>query len=156
MLDNIIAQPELAAEGQQRIDWVKRNMPILRHLEEQFSKTQPFAGIRIVVSIHLEAKTAYLALVLKAGGAVVAVTGSNPDSTKDNVAAALSAAGLHVYAVHGASPETMREYMNMALDIEPNIIIDDGGALVEIIHDFENCYFFGENRFMVVRELGWK
>jgi len=135
MQDNMIAQPELATEGQQRIDWVRRHMPILRHLEEQFSKTRPFEGVRIVVSIHLEAKTAYLALVLKAGGAKVAVTGSNPDSTKDNVAAALAEAGLHVYAIHGADPQAMRQYMNMALDLEPNIVIDDGGDIVEILHD---------------------
>ena len=102
MQKNIVVHPELAAEGQRKIEWVRRNMPILRQLEREFAAEQPFAGKRIAVCIHLEAKTAYLALVLRAGGAAVAVTGSNPESTKDDVVAALAAEGLHVYARHGA------------------------------------------------------
>ena len=101
MKPNLVAAPELASEGQQKIDWVRRNMPILRQLEGEFRKAQPFAGRRALVCVHLEAKTAYLALVLRAGGATVAVTGSNPDSTKDDVVAALAEAGLHVYAGTG-------------------------------------------------------
>ena len=68
MQQNILAEPELAAEGQRKIDWVRRNMPILHELEARFAAEQPFAGKRITVCIHLEAKTAYLALVLRAGG----------------------------------------------------------------------------------------
>ena len=85
----IVAAPDGAAEGRQRIDWVRRHMPILNQLEVAFRKEQPLRGLRVVVSVHLEAKTAYLALVLRSAGAQVAVTGSNPESTKDEVAAAL-------------------------------------------------------------------
>jgi adenosylhomocysteinase len=135
MQPNIVASPEKAADGRQKIDWVRRNMPILRQLEAEFTEQQPFAGQKVVVSVHLEAKTAYLALVMAAGGAEVAVTGSNPDSTKDDVVAALNELGLHVYARHGASLSEMREYMSQALDIRPTIVIDDGGDIVELLHD---------------------
>jgi adenosylhomocysteinase len=132
---NIVAAPELAAEGQRRIEWVRRNMPILNRLEARFAAERPFARKRIAVCIHLEAKTAYLALTLRAGGAEVAVTGSNPESTKDDVVAALAAEGLHVYARHGASPDEMRRYMGLALELAPHVVIDDGGDLVELLHE---------------------
>ncbi len=135
MHPNIVASPEKAAEGKQKIDWVRRNMPILRQLESEFRQQQPFAGKRMLVCVHLEAKTAYLALVLAAGGASVAVTGSNPGSTKDDVVAALDALGLHVYARHGATLDEMHEHMSLALDIRPHVVIDDGGDIVELLHD---------------------
>jgi len=134
MHPNIVASPENAAKGKQKIDWVRRNMPILRQLETEFRQQQPFAGKRVLVCVHLEAKTAYLALVLAAGGASVAVTGSNPGSTKDDVVAALDVLGLHVYARHGASLDEMESYMSMALDIRPHVVIDDGGDIVELLH----------------------
>src|SRR5690606_400425 len=99
-----------------------------------------FAGKRIAVSIHLEAKTAYLALVLRAGGAEVAVAGSNPESTKDDVVAALAAEGLYVYARHGATPDEMRRYMGFTLEIGPHVVIDDGGDLVELLHESHGGY----------------
>ena len=135
MRPNIVASPERAAEGKQKIDWVRRNMPILRQLETEFHQQQPFAGKRVLVCIHLEAKTAYLAQVLAAGGARVAVTGSNPDSSKDEVVAALDALGLHVYAKHGATLDEMRDYMSLALDIRPHVVLDDGGDIVELLHE---------------------
>ncbi|MDH4020793.1 MAG: adenosylhomocysteinase [Xanthomonadales bacterium] len=134
MHPNIVSSPEKAAEGQQKIDWVRRNMPILRQLETEFRQQRPFTGKRVVVCVHLEAKTAYLALVIAAGGASVAVTGSNPGSTKDDVVAALDALGLHVYARHGATLEEMEEHMSLALDIRPHVVIDDGGDIVELLH----------------------
>jgi adenosylhomocysteinase len=140
MQPNILAYPTLAAEGQQKIEWVRRNMPILRQLEERFAAERPFAGKRIAVCIHLEAKTAYLALVLRAGGATVAVTGSNPESTKDDVVAALAAEGLHVYARHGATADEMRRYMGLALELGPHVVIDDGGDLVELLHESHRSY----------------
>ena len=140
MQPNILAQPALAAEGRQKIDWVRRNMPILRQLEQRFAAERPFAGKRITVCIHLEAKTAYLALALRAGGATVAVTGSNPESTKDDVVAALAADGLHVYARHGAPPDEMRRYMGLALELAPHVVIDDGGDLVELLHESHRAY----------------
>lgn len=135
MQPSIVAAPDRAAEGRQRIDWVRCHMPILRQLEEAFHLEKPLNGLRVVVSVHLEAKTAYLALVLRSAGAQVAVTGSNPESTKDEVVAALAAEGLHVYARYGASPDEMRAMMSMALDVQPNIIIDDGGDIVELLHE---------------------
>lgn len=135
MRPSIVAASDREAEGRQRIDWVRRHMPILSQLEAEFREKQPLHGLRVVVSVHLEAKTAYLAQVLRNAGAQVAVTGSNPESTKDEVVAALAADGLHVYARHGASPEEMREMMSMALDVKPNIIIDDGGDIVELLHE---------------------
>ena len=84
----------LAPSGHQKIEWVKNNMPLLRGLEEEFVKTKPFEGVKISLSVHLEAKTAYLCLVLAAGGAKMSVTGSNVLSTQDDVAAALADSGL--------------------------------------------------------------
>ena len=110
-------------------------MPIQQKIQSEFELQQPFAGKRITVCIHLEAKTAYLALVLRSGGAEVSVTGSNPESTKDDVVAALAEEGLKVYARHGAKPQEMRKYMEMALEIKPQLVIDDGGDLVEILHE---------------------
>ena len=83
MHDNIVASPQLSGQGNQKIEWVKRNMPILQQIEVDFREQQYFQGTRVLVCIHLEAKTAYLANVLASGGAEVAVAGSNPHSTKD-------------------------------------------------------------------------
>ena len=135
MKKSIIANLDLALEGKRKIDWVRRNMPILRQIESDFEREKPFKGLNVLVCIHLEAKTAYLAKVFAAGGADVSVTGSNPLSTKDDIAAALASDGLHVYAKQGVSEEELFDNMNHALDIQPNIIIDDGGDIVEILHE---------------------
>ena len=81
---------KLAKSGHDKINWVRSYMPILNQINKEFSETKPFAGKRIAMSIHLEAKTAYLAITLAAGGAEVSVTGCNPLSTQDDVAAALA------------------------------------------------------------------
>ena len=133
-MNNSIRDIRLAPEGWARIAWVKRYMPLLNALEVEFIKDKPFAGERIAISVHLEAKTAYLALVLAAGGAQVAVTGSNPLSTQDPVAAALAVEGLGVYAWHGATDSEYEAHLNMALDFGPDIIVDDGGDLVHLLH----------------------
>lgn len=135
MPQSIIRDPALAEEGARKIAWVRRNMPVLRFLEEQFRDDQPFTGLRMTVSVHLEAKTAYLALVLAAGGAQVSVTGSNSLSTKDDVVAALAAEGLHVYAWHGATPQEFTDHQLTALRIAPHVVIDDGGDLVHHLHE---------------------
>jgi adenosylhomocysteinase len=124
----------LAESGRQKIEWVRKNMPLLRSLEEEFSKTKPFKGVNVTVSVHLEAKTAYLAKVIAAGGANVNVTGSNPLSTQDDVAAGLVADGLNVFAWYNSTKEEYTEHLNMALGDKPNIIIDDGGDLVHLLH----------------------
>ena len=125
----------LAPSGHQKIEWVRNNMPLLRGLEDEFSKTKPFENVRISLSVHLEAKTAYLCLVLAAGGAEMSVTGSNALSTQDDVAAALADRGLRVYAHHGASEQQYMDDIEMCLEIKPHIIIDDGGDLVGMIHE---------------------
>ena len=125
----------LAPSGYQKIQWVKNNMPLLSGLEKEFEKTKPFEGIKISLSVHLEAKTAYLCLVLAAGGAQMSVTGSNSLSTQDDVAAALADAGLKVFAWHGATDEEYNRHIAMCLAHKPNIIIDDGGDLVGLLHN---------------------
>lgn len=124
----------LAPSGRQKIDWVKNNMPLLSDLEREFKETKPFQGIKISLSVHMEAKTAYLCEVLAAGGADMSVTGSNVLSTQDDVAAALAVTGMKVFAVHGATGEEYDRHIEMALEHKPNIIIDDGGDLVGMIH----------------------
>ncbi len=124
----------LAPSGVKKIDWVRKNCPLLGSLEADFSREKPFAGIRIALSIHLEAKTAYLCEVLAAGGAEMYITGSNPLSTQDDVAAALAAEGLHVYAWHGTTPEEYDRHLRMVLSHHCQIIIDDGGDLVHLLH----------------------
>ena len=124
----------LAPEGKRRIEWVKKHMPILSLYDKKLSPTKPLAGKKIAVSVHLEAKTAYLALVLRNLGAECSVTGCNPLSTQDSVAAALVEEGLNVYGIHGATQEQYFHHLNAALDIKPDIIIDDGGDFVNILH----------------------
>ena len=121
----------LAPSGETKIAWVRRNMPVLRGIEADFAREKPFAGMKIALSVHLEAKTAYLCRVLAAGGAEMYVTGSNPLSTQDDVAAALAAGGMEVHAVDGASEEEYFGHIKNVLAHGPNIIIDDGGDLLE-------------------------
>ena len=122
-----IKNPDLWESGKRKILWVKEHMPLLRGLEEEFARTKPFAGLRVALSVHLEAKTAYLCRVLAAGGAEMYITGSNPLSTQDDVAAALVKDGLHVYAEHACSMETYHRHIARVIEAAPNLIIDDGG-----------------------------
>lgn len=131
---SIIKDINLAPSGENKIEWVKRNCPLLRSLEEEFRVSKPFQGKKIALSIHLEAKTAYLCKVLAAGGAEMYITGSNPLSTQDDVAAALAAAGLNVYACHGVTEEEYMAHIKETLSHHANIIIDDGGDLVYMLH----------------------
>ena len=124
----------LAESGAKKIEWVKRNCDLLRMLEEEFSKTKPFAGKKVALSVHLEAKTAYLCKVLAAGGAEMYVTGSNPLSTQDDIAAALVADGLNVFAWYNATTEEYFNHIRRVLEVGPNVIIDDGGDLVHMMH----------------------
>ena len=120
--------------GKRKIDWVKANMPLLRSIEKEFTETKPFQGLKVTLSIHLEAKTAYLCKVMAAGGAEMYVTGSNPLSTQDDVAAALVHDGLNVCAWHDCTPEEYHRHLSMVLEVGPNLIIDDGGDLVHMLH----------------------
>jgi len=133
-MKSVIRDISLADKGREKIEWVRKNMPILRSLEDDFRKTMPFKGVRVVVSVHLEAKTAYLAKLFAIGGGEVSVTGSNPLSTQDDVAAGLVADGLDVYAWYNSTQKEYEEHLNLALGYKPNIIIDDGGDLVNLLH----------------------
>ena len=133
-MDYRIKDLSLYPSGLDKIEWVKRNMPLLNGIERRFREEQPFKGYRIALSVHLEAKTAYLCEVLKAGGAEMYVTGSNPLSTQDDVAAALVHNGISVFALHGANPEEYEECLIAVLSHEPDIIIDDGADLVTTLH----------------------
>lgn len=133
-MESQIRNKELWPDGQLKIEWVEQNMPLLRGLKRRFAEEQPFKGLKIALSVHLEAKTAYLCKVLSAGGARMFVTGSNPLSTQDDVAAALVHDGLNVYAWYGATDEEYRSHTRCVLEPGPNIIIDDGGDLVHLMH----------------------
>ena len=129
-----IRNPQLWEEGKRKIEWVKTNMALLRQLEERFSVERPFEGLKVALSIHLEAKTAYLCKVLAAGGAQMYVTGSNPLSTQDDVAAALVHDGLNVFAWYNATAQEYESHISKVIEIGPDLIIDDGGDLVNTIH----------------------
>ncbi len=129
-----ITDIRLAPEGEKKINWVARNMPICSAIAKDFEKTKPFQGLKITLSVHLEAKTAYLCRVLALGGAEMYVTGSNPLSTQDDVVAALVEGGLEVFAHHGCTMEQYEKDLRAALSCGPNIIIDDGGDLVHLVH----------------------
>ncbi|MEW6399581.1 MAG: adenosylhomocysteinase [Bacillota bacterium] len=126
--------PSLAPGGKLKIDWVSQHMPVLGEIKKEFTKELPFAGLRVAICLHLEAKTAYLAQVIRDGGAQVAVAGSNPLSTQDDVAAALAESGVLVYAWRDAARDEYRAFLHRVLDTEPDLIIDDGADLVTLIH----------------------
>ena len=133
-MNSIIKDIALAPTGHQKIAWVKEHMPLLNILNERYAEKKIFDGLNMVVTIHLEAKTAYLAQTLKNCGANVVVTGSNPLSTQDDVAAALADSGITVFATHACSQEEYDLYLSKALDTKPSLIIDDGGDLVNMLH----------------------
>ena len=120
--------------GYDKIAWVKSYMPVLNLIEKDFAQTKPFSSMKISMSIHLEAKTAYLAHVLRAGGAEVFVTGCNPLSTRDDVAASLVKDGFEVNAVHGVSMQEYEEHLVNTLSCCPDLMIDDGGDFTDLLH----------------------
>lgn len=130
----VVRDISMAPSGRKKIAWAYKNMPVLRAIEAELIREKPFSGMNISVSVHVEAKTACLAKVLQVGGARVALTGCNPLSTQDDVAAALAAEGMQVYCVHGANEEQYLEHLYMALSIEPHIVIDDGGDFAQLLH----------------------
>ena len=123
----------LAEYGRMKIEWVRDFMPALVAIRERFEKERPFAGKKITISIHMEAKTAFLALCLAAGGAEVHATGCNPLSTQDDVAAGLASLGVQTYAIHGVSSEEYQALLVEALSCHPDLIIDDGGDLLDLL-----------------------
>ena len=133
-MESMIRDIKLAPSGHDKINWVTNFMPVMKAINNEFSVSKPFAGKKMVITLHLEAKTAYMAKIFKDAGAEIAITGSNPLSTQDDVAAALVEDGLHVFAWHGCSETEYETMINKALDIKPDLVIDDGGDLVHILH----------------------
>lgn len=133
----------LAKSGYDKINWVKSYMPVLKAIHEEFSQTQPFAGKKISMSIHLEAKTAFLAMTLRAGGAEVYVTGCNPLSTQDDIAAALADMGFEVNAFRGVSDDIYERHLKKTLSLCPDVMIDDGGDFTHLLHG--ECREYGKN-----------
>ncbi|KUP22892.1 adenosylhomocysteinase [Paenibacillus sp. DMB5] len=132
--NSIVADMSLAPEGHLKIDWVRQHMPVLNRIREQFEAEQPFKGLKVSITLHLEAKTAYLAKVVQAGGAEVTITGSNPLSTQDDVCAALVEDGITVFAKYNPTPEEFKALNIKALESKPDLIIDDGGDFATLLH----------------------
>lgn len=130
---SIVKDMALAESGRRKIQWVRDFMPALGGIEARFAREKPFAGLRIAVSVHLEAKTANLGYVLQKGGAQVRLTGSNPLSTQDDVAAGLASMGVETFGVHGAAPEEYEAHLIETLSFKPHLIVDDGGDLVHLL-----------------------
>ena len=130
---SIVKDMSLAPSGRQKIQWVRDFMPALSGIEARFRREKPFAGLTIAVSVHLEAKTANLGLVLKEGGADVHLTGCNPLSTQDDVAAAVAEMGVDTYGVYGVDMEEYERLLVETLKCRPHLIVDDGGDLINLL-----------------------
>ncbi|MEW4370600.1 adenosylhomocysteinase [Paenibacillus kandeliae] len=131
---SIVADMALAPEGHRKIEWVASHMPVLNRIKEEFERDLPFKGLKVTICLHLEAKTAYLAKVVQAGGAEVTITGSNPLSTQDDVCAALVEDGITVFAKYNPQPAEYKSLVLHALETRPDLIIDDGGDLITLMH----------------------
>jgi len=131
---SVVKDPALAEIGEKRIEWARRHMPVLDSIKQEFEREKPLKGARIVACLHVTVETANLITALVAGGAEVAVTGSNPLSTQDEVAAALAARGLHVYAFRGENEQEYYECIKNALELQPNVTLDDGADTIAIVH----------------------
>jgi len=133
-MESSIRDFSLAPQGEAKISWVRNYMPVLNHIYKDFLKNKPFMGKKIAMCLHLEAKTGYLALVLQAGGADVTVVASNPLSTQDDVVAELVKQGVRAYAWYGATVEEYKQHHRQALELAPELLIDDGGDLLALLH----------------------
>lgn len=133
-VDHDIADIALADRGQRRIEWAARRMPVLETIRARFEKEQPLAGVRVGACMHVTSETANLMLVLRAGGAEVALCASNPLSTQDDVAAALVTEGIPVHAIRGEDDETFYRHINAILDTQPHVVFDDGADMTTVLH----------------------
>ena len=134
-MESKVKDLSLAPEGKRKINWIKDKMVVLNKIKEEYIEDKPLAGKTVSICLHLEAKTAYMAIILNELGADVYITGSNPLSTQDDIAAALTEYGVTVYSWHGETKEEYDKSLNKILEVEPDLIIDDGGDLVSKIHD---------------------
>lgn len=140
---SIVKDRSLAESGRRKIQWVRDFMPALGGIEARFERERPFAGLRVAVSVHLEAKTANLGYVLQKGGAEVRLTGSNPLSTQDDVAAGLDSMGVETFGIHGATAEEYEAHLIETLRFKPHLVVDDGGDLIHLLGG--KCADLGEN-----------
>ncbi len=125
----------LADKGMLKIEWSSMHMNVLKIIRERFRKEKPLKGIRIAACLHVTSETANLMITLKEAGADISLCASNPLSTQDEVAAALvKNYKIRVYAIKGEDTETYYEHIHKALDIKPNITIDDGADMITIVH----------------------
>lgn len=134
-MENKVKDISLAEEGKKKIDWVQEKMTVLNKIKAEYQDEKPLKGKTVAICLHLEAKTAYMAIILHQLGADVYITGSNPLSTQDDVAAALTNYGVNVYSWRGETEEEYDQSLNKILESEPDLIIDDGGDLVSKIHN---------------------
>ncbi len=125
---------KLAEQGLKKIEWARSQMPVLMKIRERFRKEKPLKGTRIAACLHVTKETAVLMETLRDGGASVALCGSNPLSTQDDVAAALAHEGISVYAWRGVSNKEYYWCLNKVLDTKPQISLDDGADLITTIH----------------------
>ena len=125
----------LASKGLLQIEWASKRMPVLSKIKERFAKEKPLKGLNLGACLHVTKETAVLVEVLQAGGARVALCGSNPLSTQDDVAAALAEKGIHIFAWRGQTTEEYYWCMNQVIDYGPEITLDDGADLVSTIHN---------------------
>lgn len=134
MKDYILKDINLAEEGKQRIEWARRHMPVLSIIKDQFKKDKPLEGINVVACLHVTVETANLIYAMKAGGANIALTASNPLSTQDDVAAALASDGIKTYAIKGMNEKQYYECLEEALKIKPHVTLDDGADTIALVH----------------------
>jgi adenosylhomocysteinase len=125
----------LADKGALRVEWARRDMPVLNAIRERFQRQQPLKGLRLAACLHVTTETAVLAATLKAGGALVHLCASNPLSTQDDVAAYLAKfEGIPTFAIKGEDSDTYYRHIHQARDVKPQITMDDGADLVFTVH----------------------
>ncbi len=134
MKDSIVKDINLAEDGKKRIEWVKGRMPVLDMIRGRYEREKPLENVNMVACLHVTVETANLVLTLRAGGAEVALTAANPLSTQDDIAAALASFGVRTYAYRGESDSEYYEYLKYALEIEPTVVLDDGGDAITTLH----------------------
>ncbi len=129
-----VKDKKLSKAGEMKIRWAEDHMPVLMSIRKRFEREKPLKGVKIACCLHVTKETAVLVKTLKAGGAKVALSGSNPLSTQDDVAAALAKSGINVFAWRGVNKKDYYWCIDRVLDTKPHITMDDGGDLVTRIH----------------------
>ncbi|WP_217423125.1 adenosylhomocysteinase [Methanocella conradii] len=143
MKDYVVKDIKMAQQGESRIEWARRHMPVLNYIKAEYEKTKPLKGVNVIACLHVTVETANLISTLQAGGANVALTASNPLSTQDDVAAALAKRGVKVYAIRGEDEKQYYENIESALKIGPNVTLDDGADVIATVHSKHPEYLKG-------------